>query len=101
MIGFQEQTRAYGEIREMLESQGIPYRYTHNAPDEAGIAALVASGFGYGLLPRVPLLENYDVQISPLPLPGGGLTRRIYLTQLTGRPPVGAARRFIQYLLSQ
>lgn len=101
VIGFQEQTRAYGEIREMLESQGIPYRYTHNAPDEAGIAALVASGFGYGLLPRVPLLENYDVQISPLPLPGGGLTRRIYLTQLTGRPPVGAARRFIQYLLSQ
>lgn len=101
VIGFQEQTRAFSEIQEMLTEYGITPFYTHNAPDEASIAALVANGFGYGIVPQVPLLKNYELQISPLPNPNGNLTRRIYLTQLVNRPPVGAAKRFIKYLLSQ
>lgn len=101
VIGFQEQTRASSEIREMLSEYGITASYTHNAPDEASIAALVSNGFGYGMVPSVPLLKNYDLQISPLPTPNGNLTRKIYLTQLVNRPPVGAARRLMKYLLSQ
>lgn len=101
VIGFQEQTRACSEIREMLGAFGIVPTYTHNAPDEASIAALVSYGFGYGIVPKVPLLKHYKLQISPLPSPNGGLTRRIYLTQLINRPPVGAAKRFIKYLLTQ
>lgn len=101
VIGFQEQTRACSEIREMLGAFGIVPAYTHNAPDEASIAALVSYGFGYGIVPKVPLLKHYKLQISPLPSPNGGLTRRIYLTQLINRPPVGAAKRFIKYLLTQ
>ena len=101
VIGFQEQTRAFSEIKEMLSEYGIVAAYTHNAPDEASIAALVSNGFGYGIVPRVPLLRNYDLQISTLPVPNGDLTRRIYLTQLINRPPVGAARRLMKYLLSQ
>lgn len=101
LIGFQEQTRAYSEIQGMFQEYGIVPSYTHNAPDEAGIAALVSNGFGYGIVPQVPLLKNYSLQISPLPQPNGNLTRRIYLTQLVNRPPVGASKRFIKYLLNQ
>jgi len=101
VIGFQEQTRAFSEIQQILGEYGIVSAYTHNAPDEASIAALVSYGFGYGIVPRVPLLKNYDLQISPLPSPNASLTRRIYLTQLVNRPPVGAAKRFIRYLLTQ
>ena len=101
VIGFQEQTRAFSEIREMLGEQGIVPTYTHNAPDEASIAALVSNSFGYGIVPRVPLLKHYDLQISPLPTPNGDLTRRIYLTHLVNRPPVGAAKRLMKYLLVQ
>lgn len=101
VIGFQEQTRAFSEIREMLGEHGIVPTYTHNAPDEASIAALVSNSFGYGIVPRVPLLKHYDLQISPLPSPNGDLTRRIYLTQLVNRPPVGAAKRLMKYLLVQ
>jgi len=101
VIGFQEQTRALAEIREMLREYRINHSYTHNAPDEASIATLVSNGFGYGIVPKVPLLKNYDLQISPLPTPNGNLTRRIYLTYLVNRPPVGAAKRLMNYLLSQ
>lgn len=101
VIGFLEQTRAFSEIREMLGEYGIVPAYTHNAPDEASIAALVSNGFGYGIVPKVPLLKNYNLQISPLPSPNGSLTRRIYLTHLINRPPVGAARRLMEYLLVQ
>lgn len=100
VIGFQEQTRAFSEIQEMLGEYDITSVYTHNAPDEASIAALVSYGFGYGIVPKVPLLKNYDLQISPLPSPNGSLTRRIYLTRLVNRPPVGAAKRFVKYLLT-
>ncbi|MDE7246238.1 MAG: LysR family transcriptional regulator [Oscillospiraceae bacterium] len=100
VIGFQEQTRAFSEIQEMLGEYDIASVYTHNAPDEASIAALVSYGFGYGIVPKVPLLKNYDLQISPLPAPNGSLTRRIYLTRLVNRPPVGAAKRFVKYLLT-
>lgn len=101
VIGFQEPAKACSEIRDMLEEYDIEPVYTHNAPDEASIAALVSYGFGYGIVPRVPLLQHYNVQIAPLPTPNGDLTRRIYLTQLISRPPVGAARRFLKYLMSQ
>ncbi len=101
VIGFLEQTRAFSEIRQMLGEHRIVPSYTHNAPDEASIAALVSNGFGYGIVPKVPLLKNYDLQISPLPSPNGNLTRRIYLTHLVNRPPVGAARRLMKYLLAQ
>lgn len=101
VIGFQEQTRAFSEIRKMLAEQGIVPAYTHNAPDEASIAALVSNGFGYGIVPKVPLLKHYDLQISPIPSPNGNLTRRIYLTHLANRPPVGAAKRLMNYLLVQ
>lgn len=101
VIGFQDQTRAFSEIRDMLAENGIVPTYAHNAPDEAGIASLVSWGFGYGISPRVPSLRHYDLQLSSLPIPNGGLTRRIYLTQLINRPPVGAAKRFTQYLLAQ
>lgn len=100
IVGFQEQTRAFSEIQEMLGNYGIVPTYTHNAPDEASISALVSYGFGYGIVPRVPLLKNYNLQISSLPSPNGNLMRKIYLTQLTSRPPVGATKRFIHFLLS-
>lgn len=101
VIGFLEQTRAFSEIRQMLGEHHILPSYTHNAPDEASIAALVSNGFGYGIVPKVPLLKNYDLQISSLPAPNDNLTRRIYLTHLVNRPPVGAAKRLMEYLLVQ
>lgn len=101
VVGFQEQTRAFSEVQEMMTELGIVASYTHRAPDEASISALVSNGFGYGIVPQVPLLKNYELQISPLPSPNGGLSRSIYLTHLINRPPVGAAKRFVQYLLAQ
>lgn len=101
VIGFQEQAMAHSEIRSMLEAYGITPVYTHNAPDEASIAALVSNGFGCGIVPQVSLLQHYPVQISPLPAPNEGMVRKIYVTQLIRRPPVGAAKRLLQYLLTE
>ena len=100
VIGFQKQTAAYYEIYDMLKPYGIEPVYGHIAPDEASIASLVAHGFGYGICPHVSLLKNYNVQIAPLPLPKKGMVRRIYVTQLASRPPVGAAQRFLKYLMA-
>ena len=100
VIGFQEQAMANYEIRNMLSPYGIEPTYTHIAPDEASIASLVAHGFGYGIVPHVPFLENYNVQIAPLPSPNEGMVRKIYVTQLISRPPVGAAKRFLKYLMA-
>lgn len=101
VIGFQEQTTAYYEIYNMLSPYGIEPRYAHIAPDEASIASLVAHEFGYGIVPRVPYLQNYNVQVAPLPLPNDGMVRKIYITQLISRPPVGAAKRFLKYLMAE
>lgn len=99
MIGFQEYTTAYHEIRNMLSPYRIKLVYPHIAPDEASIASLVSYGFGYGIVPHVSLLKNYNVQIAPLPLPNESMVRKIYVTQLINRPPVGAAKRFLKYLM--
>jgi len=36
---------------------------------------------------------------EPLPEPNEGMTRKICLTQLSSRPPIGAAKRFMRYLM--
>lgn len=98
VIGFQEQTVAFYEIYNMLSPHGIEPEYVHIAPDEHGIASLVAHGFGYGIVPNVPFLKNYDVKVVPLPQPNKDMVRRIYITRLTSHPPVGAAKHFLRYL---
>lgn len=101
VIGFQEQAIAHHEIQEMLAPYGIEPTYMHIAPDEASISMLVANGFGYGIVPKVPYLNLFDVKVAPLPTPNDNMVRRIYVTQLANRPPVGAAKRFLSYLLKE
>ena len=98
VIGFKEQTMAYYEIYNMLSPHGIVPSYIHIAPDEASIASLVAHGFGYGIVPLVPILKNYNIKIAPLPIPNKDMVRRIYITKLKSHPPVGATKRFLRYL---
>lgn len=98
VIGFQEHAAAYTEIYNMLNPYGIEPEYRHIAPDENSIASLVSHGFGYAIVPQVPFLKNYQLQISSLPEPNKDMVRRIYITQLIQHPPVGAARRFLRYL---
>lgn len=99
MIGFHTRAASHHEIHTMLINHGIQPTYIHRAPDEEGIAALVSNGFGYGIAARVSLLANYNLQIAPLPQPNSEMVRRIYLTQLVNRPPVGASMRFMNYLM--
>lgn len=98
VIGFKEQTMASSEIFDMLSPHGIVPAYIHLAPDEASIASLVAHGFGCGIVPLVPFLKHYDLQIAPLPQPNTGMVRRIYVTKMRSHPPTGASRRFLRYL---
>ena len=98
VIGFKEQTMAYYEIYNMLSPHGIVPSYIHIAPYEASIASLVAHGFGYGIVPLVPILKNYNIKIAPLPIPNKDMVRRIYITKLKSHPPVGATKRFLRYL---
>lgn len=98
VIGFQEQTVAFYEIYNMLSAHGIEPEYEHIAPDEHGIASLVSHEFGYGIVPQVPFLKNYNVKVAPLPEPNDNMVRRIYITRLTSHPPVGASRLFLNYL---
>lgn len=100
LIGFHIRAAAHHEIHTMLIQNGIQPKYVHRAPDEESIAALVAHGFGYGITPQVDVLKNYDLQIASLPKPNEGMVRKIYLTQLISRPPIGAAKRFLDYILS-
>jgi len=101
LIGFHIRAAAHHEIHTMLIQNGIQPKYEHRAPDEESIAALVSHGFGYGITPHVGVLKNYDLQIAPLPAPNEGMVRRIYLTQLISRPPIGAAKQFLEYILKQ
>ncbi len=98
LIGFQQRASAHHEIHTMLIRQGIQPAYRYRAPDEEGIAALVSHGFGYGFVPNVAMLKNYDLQAVPLPEPNDTFVRNIYVTRLINRPPVGASKRFVEYL---
>lgn len=98
VIGFKEQTMAFYEIYNMLSPYGIVPSYIHIAPDEASIASLVSHGFGYGIVPKIPFLKNYDLKIAPLPQPNQDMVRKIYITKLKSHPPIGATKRFLKYL---
>ena len=98
MVGFHVRAAAHHEIHTMLIQHGIQPVYRHRAPDEESIASLVSHGFGYGIVPRVGALEHFNLQIAPLPAPNESMVRIIYLTQLVNRPPIGAAKRFYDYL---
>lgn len=101
LIGFHIRAAAHHEIHTMLIRNGIQPTYLHRAPDEESIAALVSHGFGYGITPQVGVLKNYDLQITPLPAPNEGMVRKIFLTHLISRPPIGAAKRFMEYLFER
>jgi len=98
LIGFHIRAAAHHEVHTMLLQHGIQPVYRHRAPDEESIASLVSHGFGYGIVPRVGALEHFDIQILPLPAPSDSIVRTIYMTQLISRPPIGAAKRFHDYL---
>ncbi len=99
MIGFHVRAASHHEIHTMLIRHGIQPTYLYRAPDEESIAALVAQGFGYGIVPRVGILDCFSLQITALPEPNQGMVRKIYITQLIDRPPVGASKSFLSYLM--
>jgi len=98
LIGFHLRAAAHHEIHSMLTRNGIQPTYIHRAPDEESIAALVSHSFGYGICPQVGILKNYNLQIAALPQPNDDMVRRIYLTQLISRPPIGAAKHFLDFI---
>ena len=98
LIGFQQTAAAHHEIHTALVQQDIQPSYVYRAPDEESIASLVSHGLGYGIVPKVQALENFDLQIVPLHDTGTAFVRKIYLTQLINRPAIGAAKRFLNYL---
>lgn len=98
LIGFQQTAAAHHEIHTALVQQDIQPTYVYRAPDEESIASLVSHGLGYGIVPKVQALENFNLQIVPLPDTGIAFVRKIYLTQLINRPAIGAAKRFLNYL---
>ncbi len=101
LIGFHIRAATHDEIHNMLVRLGIQPTYLYRAPDEESIAALVSHGFGYGITPHIPAIDNYDLQVVSLPEPHEGMVRYIYLTQLVSRPPIGAAKRFLDFLNDQ
>ena len=100
MIGFHVRAASHHEIHTMLIRHGIQPTYLYRAPDEESIAALVAQGFGFGIVPRVGSLDSFSIQIAPLPEPNQGMVRKLYISQLADRPPVGASRNFLSYLMA-
>ncbi len=98
LIGFHVRAASHHEIHTMLIRHGIQPTYLYRAPDEESIAALVAQGFGYGIVPKVSILDTFPLQIAPLPEPNQDMVRKIYVTQLIDRPPVGASKDFLRYL---
>lgn len=98
LIGFHQRAAAHHEMHKLLIRQGIQPNYIYRAPDEESIASLVSSGLGYGFVPKIPTLQHYDCEIAFLPQPNEHFIRNIYLTQLVTRPPIGASKRFLQYL---
>lgn len=98
LIGFHQRAAAHHEMHSLLIQQGIQPTYVYRAPDEEAIASLVSNGLGYGFVPKIPKLKNYDLQIASLPEPNDGFIRNIYLTQYVTRPPLGASKRFLNHL---
>lgn len=98
LIGFHQRAAAHHELHSMLIQQGIQPDYLYRGPDEEGIASLVSQGFGYGFVPNVPSLTKYDLECVPLPEPNETFVRNIYITQVSNRMAVGAAKKFLNYL---
>ena len=98
LIDFQEISSFHDELHLLLDRHGLRPVFVHKAPDEESVASLVAHGFGYAICPLVDILEKMNVRIVPLPEPNEDFVRRIYLTQLIRRPPIGNAQKFFEYL---
>lgn len=98
LIGFHQRSAFHYELHSLLIKNGMQPSYIHIAPSEQSVASLVAHGYGYAICPLVKLLENMNIQIAPLPEPHEGFERGVFLTQLINRPPLGVAKRFLEYL---
>lgn len=98
LIDIEEISSFHDELHFLLEQHDLHPYFIHKAPDEESIASLVSYGFGYAICPRLNILDKMDIQMTPLPEPNKDFVRKIYLTQLLYRPPIGNARRFFDYL---
>ena len=98
LIDFQEISAFHDELHLLLEQHGLHPLFVHKAPDEESIASLVSYGYGYAICPSLNILEKMNIQITPLPTPNEDFARKIYLTQLLYRPPIGNAKQFFDYL---
>ena len=98
LVDYQEVSSFRDELHLLLDRHGLRPCFVHKAPDEESVASLVAHGFGYAICPLVDILAKMNVQIVSLPEPNDDFVRRVYLTQLIRRPPIGNARKFFEYL---
>ena len=98
LIDIEEISAFHDELHFLLEQHDLHPNFVHKAPDEESIASLVSYGFGYAICPQLNIHDKMNVQITPLPEPNEDFVRKIYLTQLLYRPPIGNAKRFFDYL---
>ncbi len=98
LIDIEEISSFHDELHLLLEQHDLHPLFVHKAPDEESIASLVSYGFGYAICPSLKILDKMNVQITPLPAPNEDFVRKVYLTQLLCRPPIGNAKRFFDYL---
>ena len=98
LIGYEEQSAMAQMLEHIAASEQVTLSFAYRAPNEEAIAALVSHGFGFAVVPRVTTLRHYAVSCHPLP--GSGHVRQIYLTTLKNRRCTGAARRFMEFLVT-
>ncbi len=96
-----DRTSGLGQYtRSFFAQNQIKPDYMCESPDETGIAALVAEGFGIALVADVDSIHRDDILIKHL-IPEERFYHNVYMSYMKGRYHLPAVDRLIQYILVQ
>lgn len=84
------------EIEKLFEKEGLHPKISYEIEDDLAMAGLIANGFGIGIMPNMPFLQNMNVSI--LKLKENQNLRRIYLAYVEENYRSPVVERFIEYI---
>jgi len=99
LIGYDKGSVMDRALMKIAAENGIELSFSHRAPNEEAIIALVEHAFGCAVIPRTDTIRHRRVR--SFALPSGSYDRELYLTTRRDHLSYGAAARFIDFLTAE
>ncbi|QIQ20227.1 LysR family transcriptional regulator [Zophobihabitans entericus] len=97
LILFNEKSGIKPFIDKLLSEAGITPKVACYVEAENAMIGLASIDYGIGIMPRIPIPQEYNLQV--IPLKHQARQRYIYIATMKERPLLPAAQRFYQSLL--